>query len=237
MTVFQRSARPNLTSVAFAAWHENQLGPAPAPVGLMNASLVTRWLRELGRPLTEMARRACRVGPMGGGVVILVAGTERKAGCSSVALALAAASATERSTMLLDGDMARPGLSSLLGPTAGAGWETLAPSRAPLGAFRHPHKHRLLSFLPLSSSAPERRLFPAEKDLRDWLRSLRQAHHAVLVDGGPAEEAGPRWAPVADVGILVCDARERRPRDWARAWDRLEEGGIHVLGAVENRAG
>lgn len=234
MSLFQRSVNDSgLDSAVFAPWEENRLGAAPAGAGVLNVSHVSRCLREFGGRLEEVMQRACRIGPGGAGAVVLVAGTVRGAGCSSVALALAAASATQRCTLLLDGDVEQPGLSEQLGHDEPTGWVRKHP---PARRFRHPEKHRLLSFLPLSRSAQDRDAFPSQAELRRWMQALRRSHETVVVDGGPAEDAGGRWAPVADVAILVGDARDRTSGEWARAWDCLEEGGAHVLGVVENRA-
>ena len=66
------------------------------------------------------------------------------------------------------------------------------------------------------------------------MAALRREHRLVVIDGGSVWEAGARWAPWVDTAVVVCDSREAGGDEWAAAWDRLEEGGTHVLGIIES---
>ncbi|MBV9124297.1 MAG: hypothetical protein JO112_13140 [Planctomycetes bacterium] len=209
--------------------------PSRKSVELAAIPLVQELLRTLGQPLADLARRARRLGPVQGGAVLLLTGCRRGAGCSTVALCLAAAAAAERPTLLLDADLLHAGLSAQLGGGAFAfGWEEILRGLpSPQTLFRPPDQPGVLSFLPLQQPVHDPLGLLTQPALPGWLAGLRQVYDLVILDGGPVQESGAGWASWADVAILVKDGREPSAADCASAWDLLEEGGTHVLGLVE----
>lgn len=217
-------------SVSFVPWSQ-----VPARLRLpepLADPIALACLQQLRVPLEQLAERTCFSGPAGGATVLLLSGCQRGAGCSTVALALAAASALKRSTLLIDGDLARTGLSTLVrGKERNEGWEIHLG--APPPARQRATDSGLLSFLPLSRPVQDKEEVFTRGSLAGWFGGLRDSFSLIVVDGGPALDTGARWAPWCDVAALVCNSTRRASEDWASGWDRLEEAGTRVLGLVE----
>jgi Mrp family chromosome partitioning ATPase len=227
-------AQTEPTSISFVPWQRGSTAARlRVPEPLTNPFL-TACLRRLQSSLEELAGRICSAGPAQTGTIVLTTGCQRGAGCSMVSLALAAASAAQRSTLLIDGDLGRTGLSTIIGgKDRTEGWET---HNGPVEVDWKAAGAGILSFLPLARPVLERDQLFARPELPAWLARLRQGYGLMIVDGGPALDLGARWAAWADVAILVCDSARRASEDWATAWDRLEEAGTRVLGIVETFA-
>lgn len=217
-------------SVSFVPWSQ-----VPARVRLpepLDDPITLACLRQLRLPLDQLAERACSSGSAGGATVLLFSGCQRGAGCSTVALALAAASALQRSTLVIDGDLARTGLSTLLrGKERNEGWEINLGAAEPAGQWAR--DSGLLSFLPLSRPVQNKDEVFTRGSLAGWFAGLRDSYSLIVVDGGPALDTGARWAPWCDVAALICNSTRRASEDWSSSWDRLEEAGTRVLGLVE----
>lgn len=236
MTRMLQPSQAEVTSVAFVPWNAEAGAPRlrlPEPLA---DPLLTACLRRLQSAFEELASRVCAAGRAETGTVLLASGCQRGAGCSTVALALAAASAWQRPTLLIDGDLGRTGLSTRVGGKERTqGWETTASLERP--TWKVSGGAGLLSFLPLSRPLAERDELFTRPALPEWLGGLRDCYRLIVVDGGPAPDTGARWAAWTDVAILVCDSARRATDDWATSWDRLEEAGTRVLGIVETFAG
>lgn len=207
-----------------------QSGPADLP----RMPRVREIVAELAQPLAELVRRIERLGPVSGGAVALVAGCGRGAGCTTVSAALAAVAAGSRPTLLLEGDLSHPGLATLAGPRSSFGWDDAVQGACSLGqALHYLDPARRLACLALRRAAGRPDELLAKAAAQKWLEGLREEYGLVVLDGGSVWEGGARWAPWADVSLVVCDAGRTAADDWARAWDRLEDGGSHVLGVVE----
>jgi Mrp family chromosome partitioning ATPase len=205
----------------------------PAIVG-GESPLVEQILAVLGDPLADLARRIRRVGPVRGGTTVLLTGSRRGVGCTTMALALATAAAADRSVLLVDGDLDRPDLSGVMGALGRLGWadhvrgacrmeEALQPLAAPEGPVGMPLGNRVAEPAELWSC-------PA---LPEWLAACRQQYSLIVLDGGVIQQTASSWAPWADVALVVCKSGQRLAEDWATTWDRLEDGGTHVLGILE----
>jgi Mrp family chromosome partitioning ATPase len=221
---------------AFLSWvaRENPEPAARPSVDFSGVPLADRLWHELAQPLTDLALQARRRGPREGGTVLLLTGCRRGAGCSTVALALAQAAATEMPVLLAEGDLDRPGLSALSGTQAPFGWEEVVRGQCSFAEALHGVDRREgLAFFPLKQPVADPGRLWAHPALQVWLAQLRQTYGLVVLDGGPAGQTGCRWAARADVAVLVCDAGRQPGYDWAPVWDRLEEGGAEVLGIVE----
>lgn len=207
--------------------------------------IVQRILEKLGAPLCEVSRRARRVGPVDAGTMVLLAGCREGAGCSTTALACAAAASTEFPTALVD--VAHPSRKSLsenrsltqllVGQTT-VGWNDVVSGVAAFQEAVHPVDSREgLAFFPKSE---DQGLGFRTSDfgfshagLAGWLGRLRQDYGLVFLDGGLVESGAVEWAPWVDAVLIVCDPSQTADADWTRAWDRFEESGAHVLGIVE----
>lgn len=205
--------------------------------GLPAVPLLRSLLARFGAPLADLARRARRLGPIESGAVVLLAGDRPGTGCTTVALALAAAAARERTTALVDGDLARAGLSKMLRHTGGTGWdETVSDPNGTGGAGESLVAGRPFTFFRLAKIPSDAGAHMALPGMAGWIDDLRGGYDLVVVDGGVAERSARWWAPWADVSLLVRDAG-RGVRAGPSSGDMLTCGGVPILGAVETFAG
>jgi Mrp family chromosome partitioning ATPase len=205
--------------------------------------IVQRILEKLSAPLRELGRRARRVGPGDGGTIVLLASCQRGAGCSTAALACAAATSTEFPTALVD--VANPNsnsdsqsLTRLLVGQATVGWhEVVSGVAAYQDAVHEVDSREALAFIPKSEGQgigfPTPEIGYSHASLAGWLGRLRQDYGIVFLDGGFVEAGAVQWAPWVDAVLIVCDPSRTADADWTRTWDRFEESGAHVLGIVE----
>jgi Mrp family chromosome partitioning ATPase len=200
-------------SLAFRPWRD-----APEHRNKLDSRASICCLRRFGPQFTTLARRVARLGPSGLGTVALVVGCGPASGCSTVSLAMAAASARERATLLIDGDSLNPSMTELFGRDTQSAWLSdsayagVQPSRG------------TLAFLPLSaisaggSTSVER---------------LRRDFGLIVVDCGEWRVGTQELAQKADIAVLTCKSGKGAERAWMDCWDRLEDCGSQVLGIVE----
>ncbi len=225
------------TGVTFVPAPSARRGPFRVPKYFGHLPLLYRIITELGSPLADLAARARRLGPVTAGTVILLTGCRRGVGCTTMAVTLAAAAAAEAPLLLVDGDLDEPRLAPLLDVRASLGWDEALRSGRPYTRALYPlDAAQRLNVLPLKDKVAAPEETAADPDLTDWLTSFRRDYSLIVVDGGSVWESGTLWAPRADVAIVVCDSGRRLADEWARAWDRLEERGTHVLGVIETFA-
>lgn len=224
---------PLVSAVTFAPLPE-ETARGRADAARADRSPVRQVVQDLRPELLDLARRARRIGPLDTGTLVLLAGCSRGAGCSTLALALAAAAAEETSVLVIDADMKNRGLSRAVDDPVAAGWEEAVRGQC---SFEQPLRYtdvgRRVALLPLRQPVADPAELLARPAFRIWLPLLRQHNGLVVIDGGPVAEGGDAWSAWADVALLVCDARRPAGRERAQGWDRLEEGGTHVLGVVE----
>jgi Mrp family chromosome partitioning ATPase len=185
---------------------------------------VSRMIVEQHDAFVALTRKIERRGPEEEAVVVLVAGCGPEVGTSSVALALAWVASEEHSALLVDVDMENAGLSRL------AARRDASP-RNRNGLAISPGQR--LAFLPLKPTFLEKDSSLIVRSYCDGISRQRKERDIIVLDGGATFGAGSRWAPAADIAILVCDARKSAPSAWGKAWDRLEEASASVLGVVE----
>jgi receptor protein-tyrosine kinase len=148
-----------------------------------------------------------------------------------VALALAAAG---QQVLLLDGDLGKPTLASLTGIRPPFSWaESLRGRCTPEEAMCRYEAAGGMRFLALREPEAVPEELWSHPSLPEWLDQLRRDYGLIVVDGGSVWTSGARWAPWCDLAVVVCDSGRSAADEWAQAWDRLEEGGAHVLGIVE----
>jgi capsular exopolysaccharide synthesis family protein len=167
--------------------------------------------------------------------VVLVSGPEIGTGKSLVAtnLAVAAAQAGRR-VLLVDADLRKPTVSSLLGlddrPALGEGpdgsnlvyWSTAVPS--------------LFAMTPRETAERPDQMW-APHQIGALLANLRAAFDLILIDAPPALVAADATllAPHADAGILVAEARRTDLDAMAQVATELSGVGLTRIGAVLNR--
>jgi Mrp family chromosome partitioning ATPase len=209
--------------------------PAPTPprtADFQSIPIVGQMIAELSEPLAELARRIQRVGAVSGGTVVLVTGCRRGVGCTTVAVALAAVAASERQVLLVDANFCAPGLARVIQLSAPRGWDDVVEENGIMDdALLHPTPR--LAVLPLNSSPHSRMDRLSSSAAPEWLTRFRQDYSLIVLDGGSVWEGGTSWASAVDVALVVCDSDRTVADEWARAWDRLEEAGTHVMGIVE----
>ncbi len=205
--------------------------PRP-PVDLSRFPTAQRLLRMLEPQLASLARRLRRQGPLDGGAIVLLTGARPGVGCTTLALAFAAAATTERSVLLLDGAGATGGLSDAF--THRMGWQQAVQDGRPLrDLITYPDPDHRVAVLPqLPNDVITTPLSPSS--MASWLAEVRQDFDLIIIDGATVDSHGRRWAALADATILICGADPNDSRQWASAWDRLEEAGGAVLGIIEN---
>lgn len=196
-------------------------------------SLVDRIVREMGPSLTDLARRIRRDSPTHEGAIVLLTGCRRGVGCTTVAQALARAAAAEQAILLIDGDLEEPGLSARLEDRPPVGWDSALRGLCPLEQVLVREADPPLTLLPLSQTAAALSGLLAYPALARWQASFRRDFDLVVLDGGAVWDGGAAWAPWVDMALVVCDSGDKLAEDWAKAWDRLEEAGTHVLGIIE----
>ncbi len=203
----------------------------PIPVAPV---LVDRIVRELGPELARLARRARGMGTPAQGTTILLTGCRRGIGCTTVALALARAAAVDHTVLLIDGDLLQPNLAAGCGISPSCGWDEALRESSPWEetALAIPAAPQL-TLLPLRRPVADRPALWADPVFSRAYHRLRRAYDLLVLDGGSVWHGGADWAAWADVALVVCDSGNKLAEDWARAWDRLEAGGIPVLGIIE----
>ncbi len=237
-------AQEESLSVAFEPQHATPATFGDAP-DFSKFPIVQQIVEKLGQPMLELGRRARRAGPVDAGTIVLLAGNQERAGCSTATLACAAVASSECPTALVDvansnsnSPAESRSLTQLLVGLATVGWEHVV-SGMPLNqdVVHHVDSREALSFFP-KSHAPGSGLRISEfgfshAGLAGWLGRLRQDYGLVFLDGGSVESGAVEWAPWVDAVLIVCDPGRASSADWTRTWDRFEEGGAHVLGIVE----
>jgi Mrp family chromosome partitioning ATPase len=207
---------------------------------LSRLPVVQQIVERLGGSLLELGRRARRIGPVDAGAIVLLAGCQEGAGCSTAALACATAASVEWSTALVDASHSPQfrgqGLTHLLVGAARQGWEEAVSRTATNQEIVHYLDSReALAFFPKSENQGLRtgEFGYSQADLVGWLGNLRQEFGLVFIDAGTWDKCADQWAPWVDAALIMCDPKRTSAADWTNAWDRFEERGTHVLGIVE----
>jgi len=219
-------------SVAFEPGASAGDGLMPA-ADFSNLPIVHRILMRFYEPLTELGRRARRVGPVDRGTLVLVAGLHEGVGSSTTALALAAAATADGPTALVDTDLRSRGLTQLFRPRPAAGWDDVVSGASFIeDAVHFVDSREALAFFPIRAVVGDVFASNGHAGLTRWLGRLRQDYQLIIVDGGSVPN-GLRWAPWVDAALIVRDPARSADSDWTPVWDSMEEAGAHVLGIVE----
>jgi len=223
----------NSLSVAFEpqAFNRDSLMPPP---DFCRYPVARRILAKFTQPLTELGRRARRVGPVDLGTLVLLAGCHKSVGCSTMALCCAAAATREEPAALVDADLSSRGLTQLLVGRPATGWDDIVSSAGSIEqAVHYVDARERLAFFPIRSADVNSSVLRGHPGLTGMLGRLRQDYPLVFLDGGAIDSGAVHWAPWVDAALIVCDPARSTDSDWTRAWDSFEESGTHVLGIVE----
>jgi Mrp family chromosome partitioning ATPase len=220
--------RAHVTQADWRRWREQRVvlpqerGPAPNAYRMLR----TQVLRHA---------RACHARTIG---IVSAAGGEGKT-LTAVNLALSLAAEPNQTVLLLDLDLQRPGVATLLDLPAERGVEEyLAGTGSIAGCFWRIEGIERLSVLPafaLPTAASEVLAGARVKELLHELKS-RYQDRLVLIDLPPAllNDAVLTVAPLLDAVLIVgCEGRTRRD-DLSRLREML--GGVALLGTVLNCA-
>jgi Mrp family chromosome partitioning ATPase len=218
-------------SVAFEPRPGADIGLIP-PADFSNLPVVHQILKRFYEPLSELSRRARRVGPVDRGTLVLLAGLHDGVGSSTMALALAAAATADGPTALVDADVRSRGLTQLFSPRPVAGWDDVVSGASFIeDAVHYIDSREALAFFPIRAVVGD--VFAnGHSGLTGWLGRLRQDHQLIIVDGGSVPH-GLHWASWVDAALIVRDPARSADSDWTPVWDSMEEAGAHVLGIVE----
>lgn len=188
--------------------------PVPLPV--------ERLIVEHHDALVALMRKIERRGPEEDAIVVLVTGCGSEVGTSSIALALAWIASEEHSALLVDVDLDNAGLSRLAAQRPQPGRGGLAVSSG-----------QRLAFLPLKPALLEKDPSLVLRSYCQGIARQRRERDVIVLDGGSVFAGGSRWAGTADLALLVCDRQRSPTSEWGKAWDKLEEVNLSVLGVVE----
>ncbi|UCD76843.1 MAG: hypothetical protein JSV91_07920 [Phycisphaerales bacterium] len=172
-----------------------------------------------------------------GGAVHAISSSLPGEGKTSVALAIAASlAAGGRKTLIIDGDIARGGMTRRLGLDHRPGLCGAIGPRRETGKA-HPLQQGNLWIMPTGSSGGLRPEEISRRVLIRLLDELRTTYDAVLIDTGPVMTSveAPLIAGVSDDVLLVVE-RNRKQRTIRSALHRLNQAGARVCGMVLNRA-
>lgn len=183
--------------------------------------------------------------PLASGNSILVTSAEPGEGKTTVASCLAiTASLAGQTTLLIDGDLRRPSLSTAVGSSDAAGLLEVLLGEAeaaevirPVAATADPSRAGRISFM---AGGRKSALFLGAVDLtnaRTAFRSIAQGFDMVFMDSPPilAAHDALLFASIVDAVILVVGTGNANLEEIRRAKEQLSETGTPIIGVVLNR--
>lgn len=141
-----------------------------------------------------------------------------------------------RRTVLVDADLRRPGLATLLGLVPDVGVTTAVADKAPVAeVVQRAHGFDVITSGPVPPNPSE---LLESNAFRALVRGLREEYEAVVLDSPPLTTVtdGALLADVADAVILVCRSGRTRAPDLGSALRALAAVDARVAGVVLNRA-
>lgn len=169
--------------------------------------------------------------------VIALTSANAAEGKTTVAIKLALVIAqTGAKVCLIDLDLRRPQLAERLGLDSGIGVTDVVSGTAQLADALLDWQRGRLAVLPSGSPAPNPSELLSSIHMRDLIGALRDQFEIVIVDTAPVLPVadGSIAAAACDGAILIVQAGETTRADVARAVDRIEQAGGHLIGTVLN---
>ena len=165
--------------------------------------------------------------------VLLVASARPCEGKSTIVALLARSTAALRRVLVIDADLRRPRVSSMLGCAPGKGVAEVAAGANPESLIQVVHG---LSVLPPGAcdADPQRRL--GSEAFCRAMQYFRSRYDLILIDTPPVLACADAvvLAPLADGALLVARAGEVLISELVETRRRLESGGAKVLGGIIN---
>ena len=191
--------------------------------------------RSLEARLTRLVTQRASAGASSSSMSIVVTSWGKDEGKSTVVANLACAMAAyDRAVTVVDCDMRRPRIHTLLGSNLEPGVSDVADGKA-VASVRQPTKLESLDVIAAGQDGLARHPAEIAQDAMPRLLSVL-SDRVVLVDAPPLFTAETTATVAeADFVLLVADFRKRRPGDMEAALAELELIGTPVLGVVLNR--
>jgi Mrp family chromosome partitioning ATPase len=175
--------------------------------------------------------------------LVLVTGSRRDEGRSTILLMLARAAASRGlHVVMVDADVRRPQLATLLGVSPACGWEAVAAGEAPLHEALIESPLERLTLLPFGGRAVAiDEGSRSSLSLAGSLATLRENYELVLIDVGPLESDSVAidlatrlvGCPVDDA-IICRDASSPEAESLSRVGRRLAAAGVAHWDVVDN---
>lgn len=244
-------------SLAETGLEAEHCGPAPAAAMQTDAEVFRPLLRVDAVAWPEPSERLCRLAgeqinrvaeaiqkaAASGRRLIGLAGFSPSEGCTTVLLALARRLVEiGRKTLLLDADVANPGLPERLGLKVDAGWREVAFGQIALEEAVTESDRESLALLPYCGSRSRAGPGLPQGDAIDRILDRLAAHYdLVLIDFGGSLTAGGRDGALAgelaermDSMLTVQDVRSTSTSRLAMLRQHLRRIGVAEAGVIEN---
>ena len=216
---------PNRQSTSYAALEVDRFAWPP----------LCQALDETAKTVTAPIVDAITSAADSGRRVILITSGARQSGRTTTAIWLAATCAlTNRRIALIDADVEKPSIASMLGIQPPAGWEDFSTKDQPLGEYLIDSIADRFTVLPCTFDASLTQ-WPHFWDLASIFEFLRDQYDVILVDVPPLQRRGLGPEMLADCGPFIDAALwlDTHPADpmWAQA--QLHTAGVPLLGLVQ----
>lgn len=191
----------------------------------------SRYFEHVGQRLKAATER--------GRHVLMIAGSRRGEGRTSLALCLARCAAESGvNVAIVDADLTNPQLGTRLGMETPCSWLEVIAGKAPLDEAAVASVEDRLTLFPLAGSE-DIQVQSGDKRLLALVKEISSHYPLVIVDTGPlaAEESHPfadtNKCPV-DAAIVVRDLRYTTEKKAAATAEQLQQSGIQAVGIAEN---
>lgn len=166
---------------------------------------------------------------------LLITSSREGEGKSTTALAMARdAAAAGRKVLLIDADMRRPSIHTLVGIRKVPGLSNMLTQQLPTSAVIYPTDFERLSVLPAGPKPPSPAELLGGSAFRSLLGYLKNEYDQVIIDSPPVLGLAdvPRLAAAVDGTVIVMEANRSHRGAIAAALRRLATARARIVGAV-----
>jgi capsular exopolysaccharide synthesis family protein len=166
---------------------------------------------------------------------LLITSSREGEGKSTTALAMARdAAAAGRKVLLIDADMRRPSLHSLLKVQRAPGLSNMLTQQLPASSVIHATDTERLSVMPAGPKPPSPAELLGGPSFRSLLTYLKDHFDQIIIDSPPVLGLAdaPRLASIADGTIMVMEANRSHRGAIAAAMRRLTGARAKIIGAI-----
>ncbi|QDU63195.1 Tyrosine-protein kinase ptk [Planctomycetes bacterium Pan216] len=217
---------------------ESRVRPSTMLRSAMVPPIVRRILREYApqwRSLTRCLERGCAADAVR---TLIVSGTRRRTGSTSVAIALSWALVhhTGRNVLLMDADFSQPSLADRLQLPRRAGLERLVESSCPLRDALIGLDDPPITLLTLGKRLESPSQLIGEPRWWNTMAQLRQQFDLVVMDvGALLDEPNPALSvPSIDAALLVSRPSKQSGSCLSESLQSLKRRRVRCLGVIEN---